>query len=230
MYNTIGRAIFVIVILFSLTSVCIAGTIVGTINAEGVQSLENILIYIEQVDDNKFEPPQEHAIMDQKDMTFIPHLMPILVGTTVEFHNSDKVLHNVFSPSKAKKFNLGTYPAGVVKSVVFDKIGLVAILCNLHAEMSAFVLPLKNPYFAVTNKDGKFRIPNDKEGEAMAIAKVAKMYENIPPGKYKLLTWHEKLKTGEAEVVVPREGEVEVNLVLTRGKSKEPYKDKGKRR
>jgi len=226
MNNLISTMTSIIIMLFFITSLSSAGTITGTVKAKGVRTPENVVIYIQKVGDNKFAPPEGAADMDQKEMTFIPHVMPILVGTTVDFLNSDKVRHNVFSPSKTKKFDLGTYATGIVRSMIFDKPGLVAILCNVHAEMSAFVLPLKNPYFAATDKDGKFQIPNNK---AMKVAKVAEKYRKLPAGKYKLITWHEKLKTKTKEVVVPAEGEVKVEFVLTRGKSKIPYQDKRKK-
>jgi plastocyanin len=235
MKNLIFTATSIIITLLFITSFSSAGTITGIVEAKGVKTDENedgfigvnhVMIYIEKVGENKFAPPEEAAAMDQKEMTFIPHVMPILVGTKVDFLNSDAVLHNVFSPSKTKEFNLGTYAAGVVKSVVFDEPGLVAILCNVHPEMSAFVLPLKTPYFAVTDEDGKFQIPNDK---AMKIAKVAEKYKKLPAGKYKLITWHEKLKTATQEIVVPDEGEVKVEFALIRGKSKIPYQDERKK-
>ncbi len=136
--------------------------------------------------------------MDQKNLIFIPHILPILVGTTVDFPNSDNVRHNVFSPSKAKKFNLGTYSAGVVRHVTFDTPGFYPLLCNVHAEMSAFVLVFENPYFAVSNKDGEFEI------------------EDVPAGTYTLKTWHQKLKEGKQEITVPEEGDLAVELKLRR--------------
>ena len=226
MKRTVSCVKSIAVLWLFIAGIGSAGTIVGTVEVKGVKSPENVLIYIEKVGDNEFTPPEESAAMDQKQLAFIPHVMPILVGTKVDFLNSDQVLHNVFSPSKTKEFNLGTYGAGVVKSMVFDKPGLVAILCNVHPEMSAFVLPLKNPYFAVTDKDGKFGIPNNKDNEAMKIAKVADMYKELPAGKYTLITWHEKLKTKTIQVEVPAKGEVKVKLALTRGKSRVPYQVK----
>lgn len=209
--------------MFLAVNLVIAGTISGVVKARGVRTPEDVVIYIEKVKDNKFEPPKEHAILDQRKLTFIPHIMPVLVGTTVDFPNSDNVRHNVFSPSKAKRFDLGTYAAGVTKSVTFDKPGAIVLLCNVHAEMSAYVLALKNPYFAVTNKKGEFAIPNKK---AMKAAKIADKYSELKAGKYVLKTWHEKLKTVAKEVTVPDQGEVKVEFALTRGKPTDPYKKK----
>ncbi|HIE27646.1 TPA: hypothetical protein EYP66_10195 [Candidatus Poribacteria bacterium] len=203
-----------------------AGVIKGAVTVKRLRSLEDVVIFIEKVGENKFAPPEEPAILDQRNLVFIPHVMPILVGTKVDFPNNDNVRHNVFSPSKAKKFNLGTYGIGETKSMLFDKPGKISLLCNVHAEMSAFILVLKNPYFAVTDKEGKFSIPNDK---AMKAAKVSEKHKDLPAGKYIIRTWHEKLKNATQEVIVPEEGEVQVELSLTRGKpSKELYPNKKK--
>jgi plastocyanin len=164
------------------------GTISGTIEVRRLRNARDVLVYLENVE-GKFEPPQENPVIDQKDLTFIPHVLPVLAGTTVLFTNNDKVKHNVFSPSKCCKFNLGTYDAGVVREVTFDTPGVTNVLCNVHTEMSAFIIILQNPYFAITDPDGKFSI------------------KSIPPGTYKIKTWHEKLREKEQDVTVV-EGEI----------------------
>ena len=164
------------------------GTINGTIEVRRLRNAKDVLVYLENVE-GKFEPSQENPVIDQKDLTFIPHVLPVLVGTTVLFTNNDKVKHNVFSPSKCCKFNLGTYDAGVVREVTFDTPGVTNVLCNVHTEMSAFIIILQNPYFAITDPDGKFSI------------------ESIPPGTYKIKTWHEKLREKEQDITVV-EGEI----------------------
>ena len=221
-----------IAIAFILLSVNLApaGVIKGTVTVESrrIRSPEGVVIFIEKVGENKFEAPKESTVLDQKNLVFIPHVVPILMGTKVDFPNNDNVQHNVFSPSKAKKFNLGTYAAGETRSMVFDNPGVIAILCIVHAEMESFILALKNPYFAVTDKEGKFSIPNDK---AMKAAKVSEKYKDLPAGKYILRTWHEskRLKTVVREVTVPEKGEVKVELSLPRGKrAKELYPKKKK--
>jgi plastocyanin len=201
-----------------------AGSINGTVTVKGLRLPEDVVIFIEKVGENKFEAPKESTVLDQKNLVFIPHVMPILIGTKVDFPNNDNVRHNVLSPSKAKKFNLGTYGSGETRSMVFDNPGVIALLCNVHAEMSAFILAVKNPYFAVTDKEGKFSIPNDK---AMKAAKVSEKYKDLPAGKYIVRTWHERLKTVTKEITVAEEGEVQVELSLRRGKpSKELYPKK----
>jgi plastocyanin len=164
------------------------GTISGTIEVRRLRNAKDVLVYLENVE-GKFEPSQENPVIDQKDLTFIPHVLPVLAGTTVLFTNNDKVKHNVFSPSKCCKFNLGTYDAGVVREVTFDTPGVTNVLCNVHTEMSAFIIILQNPYFAITDPDGKFSI------------------KSIPPGTYKIKTWHEKLREKEQDVTVV-EGEI----------------------
>ena len=111
-----------------VVGVCIAhlaqgAEVSGTIS--GVKDPENVVVYLEHVD-GTFPAPAEHAIMDQQNMRFVPHVLPVLSGATVDFPNSDTVRHNVFSPSKAKKFNLGIYASGTTKTVTMDIVCPVA--------------------------------------------------------------------------------------------------------
>lgn len=174
-----------------------SGIITGTIEARGVRNARDVVVYLEKVD-GKFELAKEKPVIDQKNLIFVPHMLPVLVGTTVEFPNSDNVRHNVFSPSKPKKFNLGTYAAGVTREITFDKPGIVALLCNVHAEMSAYIVVLENPYYALTDTSGVFTI------------------NNVPPGSYTIKTWHEKLKKKEQEVTVATGETVKVEFKLSR--------------
>lgn len=161
------------------------GSITGNVKCKRTRYPENVVVYIEKVDDNKYPAPVEHGILDQYNLTFVPHVIAVQKGTTIDFPNSDLVRHNVFSPPEcSKQFNLGTYDVGVVKHVTFDEAGEIPLLCNVHAEMSAFVLVLENPYFSVTGRDGSFKI------------------ENVPPGTYKLSAWHEKLRTVTKDVTI----------------------------
>ena len=159
------------------------GTIEGTVDNAAIRS-DPAVVYIKDAKGD-FKPPKEPAVMDQVKLTFTPKVLPILAGTTVKCPNSDSVQHNIFSPTKSSKaFNLGLYPPGQSKELVFSKAGVVPLLCNVHAEMSGFIVVCPNPYFAKTDKDGSFKI------------------ENIPPGKYKLSVWHEKLKAKTIDVTV----------------------------
>ena len=172
------------------------GTILGKVHARGVRHHGDAVVYIEKIPGKAFPAPKDRFTLDQVNLTFVPHVLPVLVGTTVAFPNSDEVRHNVFSSSRVRRFNLGTYSRGVVKYVTFDQPGEVALLCNVHSEMSAYVVVIETPYFAVTEKDGSYTI------------------KNVPPGKYVLKTWHERLKPQSKEIQVPTSASVEVNFVL----------------
>ncbi len=159
------------------------GTIQGKVDSPWVKRRPAV-VYLRDVP-GKFSPPKENPVMDQRGLRFIPHVLPVLVGSTVDFPNHDKVRHNVLSPSySAQQFNLGMYPAGQSKQVTCKRVGVVPVLCNVHTEMSAFILVLPNPYFAVTDKQGNFTI------------------KDIPAGTYTLTFWHEKLRSTARKVPV----------------------------
>ncbi len=161
------------------------GSITGSVKCKRVRHPQDVVVYIEEVNGNDYPAPEEKGILDQLNLTFVPHVIAVQKGTKIDFPNSDSVRHNLYSPPDCcKQFNLGTYDVGVVKTVDFDQVCSVPLLCNVHAEMSAFVLVLNNPYFSVTEKDGVFTI------------------ENVPPGTYKVSAWHEKLRTVTKDVTV----------------------------
>jgi plastocyanin len=207
--------IFSIVILTFLyiPGQAFAGNIKGTVKVKGLRTPENILVYLTQAPPGAADLSKVKFVMDQRNLEFVPHVLPILVGATVDFPNNDKVNHNVFSMSRTKKFNLGSYPAGDSKSVVFDKPGIVELRCDVHAEMAAYILVMKNPYFAVTDKQGHFEIPDSNTLEQTGLSSL----KDLAPGKYFVKTWHEKLKTQKQAVVVPENGDVTIQLDLTRG-------------
>jgi plastocyanin len=186
------------VLMVFAMSLSMAGDVKGKVKATGAKNNANAVIYIDKIPDKAFDPPKEPAGMDQKNLVFIPHVLPIVAGTTVKYLNSDDVLHNVFSPDKcADKFNLGTWPKGQARSFTFKNIGCVSVmLCNVHPEMEAFIVVLQNPYYAVSAKDGNYEI------------------KKVPPGKYTLRVWHEKLKGESKEITVTESGEVLVDFEL----------------
>ncbi len=177
------------------------GTITGTVKVFRARHSGNVVVYLEGEDLKKeYPPPEEHTALDQKNLVFIPRVLPILKGTTVDFLNSDDVQHNVFAPGKVEKFNLGTWGLGGVRSYTFNKPGEVVILCNVHSEMVAYIVILESPYFATTDTDGNFKI------------------ENIPPGDYVLKTWHEKMKSPSQEITIAEGEAKEINLELKKRK------------
>ena len=191
----------------------IAGNIKGALKVKGLRTPENILVYLSKAPPAAEDLSKAKFVMDQRNLEFVPQVLPILVGATVNFPNNDKVDHNVFSMSRTKKFNLGSYTAGESKSVVFDKPGIVELRCDVHAEMAAYILVMKNPYFAVTDKQGQFEIPDSSHLEQTGLTGV----KDLAPGKYFIKSWHQKLKSQKQAVVVPENGVVTIQLDLTRG-------------
>jgi plastocyanin len=111
-------------------------------------------------------PPRQTARIRQRGRTFIPDLLPITAGQAVTFPNQDPFVHNVFSPSPVRRFDLGQYPSGTTKSKRFPSVGVVDVFCNIHPEMAATVLVLPNRRFARAGRDGRFRI------------------DGVPPGRW----------------------------------------------
>lgn len=175
-----------------------AGTITGKVKAHGVKNSADAVVYIEKIESQTFPAPKEHALMDQKGLKFHPRVLPILAGTTVDFLNSDDVLHNVFCPDAcAEKVNLGTWPKGEKRSYTFKNAGCQAVLlCNVHPEMEAFVVVCATPYFAVSSPDGSYQI------------------KDVPPGKYTLKIWHEKLKGQPVQIEVSDKGETKADFEI----------------
>ena len=201
------------ILLLTVPFQAFAGGIKGKVSVKGLRSPANILVFVAKAPDLSNDVSQLKFVMDQKNLTFVPHILPILVGATVQFPNDDKVSHNVFSLSRTKKFNLGSYGPGTMEKVVFDKPGIVELRCDVHAEMSAYIMVLKNPYWAITDDQGNFEIPDSAQLGQNGLKGVP----GLPAGKYVLKTWHEKLQSTKQEVEVPKEGEVVVSLDLRRG-------------
>ncbi len=127
---------------------------------------EKAVVYLESesMKYQSFVPPAAHPILDQKDLMFHPQVLPILVGTTVDFPNRDNVFHNVFSYSQPNEFDLGRYSPGFQKSVRFDHPGVARVYCGIHSHMNATILILENPYFAGPDDQGNFSIKNIPRG------------------------------------------------------------------
>lgn len=175
-----------------------AGDIKGTVSVQGLRSAQDIVVYVDAIPGKHFDAPAQHVVVDQRKMTFVPHVAVVLQGTTVDFLNSDPVGHNVYWPSisgnKKLAHNLGTWPKGERKSFQFNNLGVASLLCNVHPEMSGYVVVVATPYFAVADKDGSFEI------------------KNVPPGTYTLKTWSEEGKPTTQSITV---GSGALNVDLT---------------
>ena len=119
--------------------------------------------------------PPRHAVLDQKNRTFVPHVLPIQTGTAVTFPNSDNVRHQVYSFSSTKKFQLPLYAGTPAAPVVFDKAGVVTLGCNIHDQMTAYVVVVDTPYFALAS-GGRAEL------------------SNLPEGKYDVRVWYEGMR------------------------------------
>lgn len=176
-------------------SMCLGAEIKGTVK-RFAKALPDAVVYIGKIEGQVFSPPPQPVQVNQINLTFVPHVAPVLVGTTVTFPNSDLTMHSVFSPHQDKRFDLGTYKAGTVKSMSYDKPGVFVVLCHIHHEMSAYIVVTETPYFAVTNPQGEYSITN------------------VPPGKYKLALWHETMKPREQQIDLSPGKDLVVHLSL----------------
>ncbi len=138
----------------------------------------NVVVYLER--DGALAGALNHhptsPVMRQKNEQFVPHVLPILRGTTVDFPNEDEVFHNVFSLSGPKQFDLPKYPSGSSRTVTFPKSGIVNVFCHIHSDMSAVIFVLDNPFFATPGENGRYSLAD------------------VPPGEYTLVAWHERIK------------------------------------
>jgi len=196
------------------------GTVAGVIEVyktrvktDGAKSFKDVVVYLEPLAPAVYPPPAEHAVMDQRGLVFIPHVMAIQQGTTVDFLNSDHDRHNVYFlyDETGATLDIGTWGPGETVSHTFKDTGLVITLCQLHLEMAAHILVLKYPFFTLAAIDGKTQQAN---------------YEirGVPAGDYQLGTWHKKLKlkTGPVPVRVAAGSTTTADLAITR----EKYVDK----
>lgn len=191
------------------------GSISGTISifktkvkTGGPKGSGDVIVFLESVGENEFPAPEEHARLDQKGLIFIPHVLAILKGTTVDFLNNDNDKHNVnMLASAGDAVNLGTWQPGEERSHTFDVAEKITLLCKLHLEMAAYIVVLDNPYFTTAKIDGETQ-------------QASFTIENIPPGTYTVNTWHKKLKLkggGQTVIIGPGE-EVKLDLSITKAK------------
>jgi plastocyanin len=132
----------------------------------------------------------------QKGQRFVPRVLPVAVGTTVDFPNMDPIFHNVFSLSPVKRFDLGRYPRGHSKRVTFGTPGLVNVFCDIHSSMAAYVLVLPHHAFAQPDSDGAFTLPD------------------LPSGHYVLHVWHPDAPAATRSVDLPASGDVSLEVTL----------------
>ena len=174
-------------LLVVIASLCI-GAWAGEIEGKVAGMKGPSVVYVDAISGKTFPAPKDHPVVDQKGLVFAPHIMAIQQGTTVDFLNSDNVQHNVFwsavGNDKKAGHNLGTWPKGEKRPFMFDKPGVVALLCNVHPEMAGYLIVSPTPYFAQTDDAGNYKI------------------KDVPDGSYTLVVWHEGAKAQSKPVTV----------------------------
>lgn len=154
---------------FAATAAGVAGVDIRGTARVGDRAEPNAVVWLEAPQAPASSPGR--IVLDQRNLSFSPHVLAVRVGTTVEFPNNDRVFHNVFSFRDGKRFDLGMYPVGTKQLVAFDRPGVSRIFCNIHPNMAAYVVALDTPYFAVADKSGAFTI------------------SSVPPGTYTFGAW-----------------------------------------
>ena len=169
----------------------------GSPPARDLPNLLQSVVYLESAPPGAISvDPGRHAAMDQRNEMFVPHVLAVTTGTTVDFPNSDTIYHNVFSLSKARRFDLGRYAVGHSASVRFDQPGIVRVFCDIHSHMNAFILVFSHPFFGLTDAEGRYRI------------------DNVPPGTYRVIAWNEGTASDPHPVTVPDGGVAALDFAL----------------
>jgi plastocyanin len=190
------RGFWAAVVLILAVGSATAETLEGRVQTQNAKlDLAGLVVYVDDVE-GPFPGPERVVVMDQKSLRFVPHVLPIQVGTTVEFANNDPLAHNVFSISSPKRFNLGLYGRGTSRRVKFDEPGVVQLLCNVHQEMSAFIVVVKSAFFARTTAEGTFRI------------------DGVPAGRHLVRVWHEQMGERSYPITVAASGVTRKTLNL----------------
>jgi plastocyanin len=176
------------------------GAVEGTLHATDVRTA-GAVVYLVPAGGGVPAEVADTALVDQDDLRFEPRVLAVKPGTTVEFQNSDPILHNVFSPSgRDGGFDLGTYPRGDRRSHTFTDPGAYVILCHVHPEMVAYVVVVPTSYHAVADEDGRFRL------------------EGLPPGRYVLAVWHYRAAPFERAVEIAPGTVLHLELDLARAR------------
>ena len=182
-----------LVVVLSALATAQEASVHGTVNVLNHSKSEagnaDTVVWLSSITGKDVAVPGPNARLLQKDKRFAPHMLAVPVGTAIEFPNQDPFFHDVFSIYHGKPFDLGLYESGAVRKVRFTQPGVSYIFCNIHPDMSAVVIALSTPHFAVSARDGSFRIAD------------------VPPGRYRLAVWYEMASESELSALV-REVEI----------------------
>jgi plastocyanin len=157
----------------------------------------SVVVYVEHPPRTSVEP--RRVEMRQEDESFLPAVLPVTVGSTVEFTNEDDYFHNVFSLSHGASFDLGRYPRGESRSRVFTHAGVVKVFCHIHSHMHGVIVVFDHPYFTMPDEEGTF------------------VLDGLPPGSYRVAAWHERVGEASTPVTVsagePAHAEIALPMV-----------------
>ena len=188
------RTFVFVVLTAGLCSAGWAGNIEGKVTGMKGPSV----VYVEAIAGKSFSAPAQRPVVAQTHLMFQPHILPVQQGSTVDFLNNDSVAHNVFWASvggnKNLSHNLGTWPQNEKRSFKFDNVGSVPLFCNVHPDMSSYIVVVPTPYFALTNEAGEYKI------------------EGVPDGSYNLTAWHEGIKNQSKHLDVAGDAKADFTL------------------
>jgi plastocyanin len=194
-----GRCLLLSLLLAQVAAVCNAATVSGRVTTPDGKPIADAVVFVQESSPSDAAAARA-ATMDQVDKTFVPGLLPVVAGTRVHFPNHDQIQHHVYSFSRTKTFELPLYKGRDAAPVLFDKVGVVKVGCNIHDWMSAIILVLPTPWFAKTGADGAFTI------------------EGLPAGKHSLVAWHELSKQKPEDTAQSVEGDsLAMRFTLTLG-------------
>ena len=168
---------------------------VGRHEPGATPEIQNVVVYLKDVSFNG-PLPSARYVVEQRGETFVPRVLAVTRGSAVSFPNTDPYFHNVFSLSRAATFDLGRFRQGQTREQTFTKPGLIKVYCHIHSHMSASIMVLDHPYFAVPQVDGSFSLAN------------------VPPGKYTIVGWHERVGERSSTIEVEPHGTAAVELSL----------------
>jgi hemoglobin len=185
-----------------------AGMLHGTLTMEGKPLSSMGLVMLWPKGGKAVKRAAKFRVIEQRNKTFAPHLMAVPVGSTVAFPNFDSIFHNVFSLSAPQRFDLGLYKSGDMRQVVFDKPGIIRLGCNIHANMSAYLVVVDAPHYVVSEQDGNFS------------------FRSLKPGKYRVQAWSEQSSDPVITEVTIKAGDNALPLDLKGGAQQGPSEDK----
>jgi plastocyanin len=190
-----ARAVSMVLAALALVSVMAIEAAPAADEVHGVARVagrpqKGVVVWLDEVPGPPSAPRQ--VVLDQRNLTFLPHVLAVPVGTRVEMPNNDRVFHNVFSFKDGKRFDLGLYPVGTSKIVEFDKPGLSRIFCNIHPTMAAYVMAVPSTHLAVSDEEGHF------------------VLSRVPAGRYPYHAWRPGGETLSGAMVVASGQPVEV--------------------